>query len=445
MGKNYEVVLWEKEGEDYRIKHGCVKGELLGDYFKITAQIEQKIIFQWMAGLTEQLDVVQKHQKCSGYQYLNPYSVLISETGEVYLLDLEAQSNLEVVRFMQRRSMRHFFPEARSEGKRWGRLKQNLYAFGQLLWFMTSEARVSPAFTKQQKRKLHCIIEKCIGEKKNYGVAIFTVRQYEAFSQVRKDIRKIPVKAGRKRKKVQSNEKKKTDRVKIKRKSVNVHRKRKRIRCIIVGIGTTIVLCGVGTTELRAFLQRDKNSEVVSKAKAEQIRKEQHKVQAEHGTEESDKMQPEQSEEGQQNLYALLLNNSKEDNLEVIAKGEAYYRELLYCLALAYEREDEKEKALHMYEDLCKVEEVSERLEKVYAKRIRFEEKINDKRALQTAKEATKKVENSEMLAELYLEIYARYGEDAEKEYREQAEKLLQIFPYIKEKTDMKVKREGEE
>lgn len=426
MSKNYEVVLWEREGEDYRIKHGCVKGELFNDCLKTTVDIEQKTFFQWIERLTEQLDAAQKHQKSSGYKYLNPYSVLISETGAVYLLDLEAQSNLEVVRSMQRRSMRHFFPEARSEGKRWESLKQNLYAFGQLLRFMTAEARVSPAFTKRQKRRLHSIIEKCIEEKKHFGAATFTARQYEAFSRVRKEIRKIPVKVGKERKKAQSNEKEKTDRAKIKREWANVHRKRKRISYVILGIGTAIMLCVVGTVELRAVLQREKTTEVVSKVQPEQrnIQEEQRNIQEEQNT------------EGQHNLYALLLNNRKEDNLEVIAKGEAYYRELLYCLALAYEREDEEEKALHMYEDLCKVEEVSERLETIYAKRIRIEEKMNCRRALQTAKEATEKEENSEMLAELYLEMYARYGEETGKEYREQAEKLLQLFPYLMEKKD---------
>ena len=58
-----------------------------------------------MRVIAEQLD---RFHKCRGkpcYQYVNPYSVIVTEERELYFLDLGAESNEEMLRKMQQRDV----------------------------------------------------------------------------------------------------------------------------------------------------------------------------------------------------------------------------------------------------------------------------------------------------------------------------------------------------
>ena len=55
---------------------------------------------------------LSQFHKCRGnpcYQYVNPYSVIVSEEREIYFLDMGAVSNEEELQNMQRRVVREYF------------------------------------------------------------------------------------------------------------------------------------------------------------------------------------------------------------------------------------------------------------------------------------------------------------------------------------------------
>ena len=62
-----------------------------------------------MRVIAEQLE---QFHKCRGkpcYQYVNPYSVIVTEEKELYFLDLGAESNEEMLRKMQQRRCGNIF------------------------------------------------------------------------------------------------------------------------------------------------------------------------------------------------------------------------------------------------------------------------------------------------------------------------------------------------
>ena len=50
--------------------------------------------------------------RCRGnpcYQYVNPYSIVRSEDGRIYFLDMQSEANRSKMIFMQRRDIREYF------------------------------------------------------------------------------------------------------------------------------------------------------------------------------------------------------------------------------------------------------------------------------------------------------------------------------------------------
>lgn len=53
--------------------------------------------------------VISQVQGKPCYQYVNPYSIVRSEDGRIYFLDMQSEANRSKMIFMQRRDIREYF------------------------------------------------------------------------------------------------------------------------------------------------------------------------------------------------------------------------------------------------------------------------------------------------------------------------------------------------
>jgi hypothetical protein len=124
--------------------------------------MEKKQMIHWIFTMIRQL--VQIH-KCRGnpcYQYVNPYSIIVTDKGELCFLDIGADSNKEKIRLMYRRNIReNFLPE---EENIYHKVSEELdiYGFGKTLQYLLNFVEVEPKFTKKEEKKLKKMISRCI-------------------------------------------------------------------------------------------------------------------------------------------------------------------------------------------------------------------------------------------------------------------------------------------
>ena len=166
MEEIYEVLRFIEHGAHCRQSMDCIRGTPLIRYLKDDPRIGKGRLFKWFRQLCVCLDQYHRCRNWKEYRYLNPYSVIVSEEGELLLLDLEAPENAFVMKQMQRRAIRDHFvkPVCRiGAGKD---QKADLFAYGKTIQFLLAYTEIVPALTRWEETRLSRVISRCTGESK---------------------------------------------------------------------------------------------------------------------------------------------------------------------------------------------------------------------------------------------------------------------------------------
>ena len=166
MEEMYEVLRFIEHGAHCRQSMDCIRGTPLIRYLKDDPRIGKGRLFKWFRQLCVCLDQYHRCRNWKEYRYLNPYSVIVSEEGELLLLDLEAPENAFVMKQMQRRAIRDHFvkPVCRiGAGKD---QKADLFAYGKTIQFLLAYTEIVPALTRWEETRLSRVISRCTGESK---------------------------------------------------------------------------------------------------------------------------------------------------------------------------------------------------------------------------------------------------------------------------------------
>ncbi len=100
-------------------------------------------------------------------------------------------------------------------------------------------------------------------------------------------------------------------------------------------------------------------------------------------------------------IRQLFLENTSEGNQEILRCGEEIQAELLYYLAVVYEREGKAEKAIEKYKMLCSGEGKEKLQEDAFCRKAALEEKAGKtEQAKETCKEGMEKFPESKRLQE---------------------------------------------
>lgn len=179
MEEMYEVLRFIEHGTHCRQSMDCIRGTPLIRYLKDNPRIGKEKIFKWFHQLCVCLDQYHRCRNWKEYRYLNPYSVIVSEEGELLLLDLEAPENAFAMKQMQKRAVRHHFvkPVCRIEAGK--NQNADLFAYGKTIQFLLAYTETVPALTGREEARLSRVIGRCTGE---------TGREYEDIAHVMKTL-----------------------------------------------------------------------------------------------------------------------------------------------------------------------------------------------------------------------------------------------------------------
>ena len=159
---SYDVLRLIGHGKNSYVSSENVMGTPLIYWLKYHPHLEKERLFQWMRVIAEQLD---RFHKCRGkpcYQYVNPYSVIVTEERELYFLDLGAESNEEMLRKMQQRSVREYFLPKEEAYYQKASVQLDIYGLGRTYQYLLSETEQEPPLTKREIIKLQKLISKCL-------------------------------------------------------------------------------------------------------------------------------------------------------------------------------------------------------------------------------------------------------------------------------------------
>ena len=158
----YDVLRLIEHNQVCYISSGCIRGTPLMGWLKYHRVMKKQEFVRMVRLLVRQLDKIHRCRKQKFYQYVNPYSVVVGEDGNLYFLDLGVPSNEETLQKMQRRTVReHFLPPEAPYYQR-ASAGLDIYGFGRTLQYLLSEAELEPRLTGGEERKFRKVISRCL-------------------------------------------------------------------------------------------------------------------------------------------------------------------------------------------------------------------------------------------------------------------------------------------
>lgn len=159
--EGYDVLRLIEHGQICYISSEYVRGKPLAWYLKYHPHVSRQELFGWIQCLERQLEMLHKCRKHPCYRYVNPYSVIVSEEGELYLADMEAGSNEEMLRLMRRKSIREHFLPGEAPYYRKASVSLDAYGMGRTIQYLLAMSDVDPPLTRRETARLQKLISRC--------------------------------------------------------------------------------------------------------------------------------------------------------------------------------------------------------------------------------------------------------------------------------------------
>lgn len=178
--EGYDVLRLIECGRICYISSEYVTGRPLAWWLKYHPNLSKEQLFSWIAQITKQLGMIHRCRKNPCYQYVNPYSIIVAEEGELYFADMDAGSNENLLRLMRRKCIREHFLPPEEPYYRLASVSLDAYGLGRTVQYLLTAAEVDPPLTRREERRLKRMISKCL--KRQSG------KQIQNISEIRKDI-----------------------------------------------------------------------------------------------------------------------------------------------------------------------------------------------------------------------------------------------------------------
>lgn len=400
--QKFEVLrMLEGNGECHRTMD-FVEGTLLIYRVQEESVLDKNLVLGWIREIVRQLELYYQSGARQSYRYLNPYSILITDEEKILLLDMEAKSNEFVIRNMQKRSMRKHFVKPVVQWKEGAKQSADLYSLGKTIQFLLASVDVFPSFTAFEEYRLAKIIQKCLDSNlKN---------RYENLSQIRQELPKLKL----------QNRKQNQNR------DPNRIRKMKKIKRMVSVVAMAVFCLVFGglwipgsRQESSAKAEEQQNMEAEDAEKKEnETDKSADKTTDKTADKTADEATAEMKLDSEgigevQELRQLFLKNTKESNEKIIQEGERLTTEVLYYLAMAYDREERTEEAIRAYGILCQCQCEEGMLEQVfYRKAVLEQENEQLEQAKLTCTRGLELIPDSDKLALKAKELEAEEKEE---------------------------------
>lgn len=160
--EEYDVLRLIEYNQVCYVSSEFVKGKSLPQWIKYHPFVEKESLFRMINGMAGQLSKIHRCRGNPCYRYVNPYSIIVSEEGEVSFLDMNAKSNNGQLRLMKRRVIReHFLPPDEPYYQKES-IELDIYGLGRTWQYLLSETDIDPPLSRSEEAKFQKIISKCL-------------------------------------------------------------------------------------------------------------------------------------------------------------------------------------------------------------------------------------------------------------------------------------------
>ena len=199
--ESYDVLRLIEHGQLCYISSENVQGKTLDRYLKYHPVMKKREIFLLLKEIAGQL---ASFHRCRGnpcYQYVNPYSIVRSEDGRIYFLDMQSEANRGKMIFMQRRDIREYFLPPDEKYYQHASKELDMYGLGKTFQYILASVEVEPRFSRREEYRLQRIISKAMGIRSTHYLNVSEIQKQIPRYEV-KDKDKILNDKGKRRKKV---------------------------------------------------------------------------------------------------------------------------------------------------------------------------------------------------------------------------------------------------
>lgn len=167
--KDYDVLRLIEHNQVCYVSSDNVKGCSLAKWIKYHPYLAKKQIYQWIDDIIRQLVQIHKCRGINCYQYVNPYSVIVTREGKLCFLDIGARSNQEKIRLMRRKNIKNFFFPPGKVYEQRDAEEIDVYGLGKTIQYLLAFVEAEPAFSRKEEKKLQKVIAKCINSDSKKG------------------------------------------------------------------------------------------------------------------------------------------------------------------------------------------------------------------------------------------------------------------------------------
>lgn len=181
--KEYDILRFIEHNRICHISSDVIEGIPLIDWLRYHPHVAKERCLRWVQSIVQQLTLFYRGSNVVCYQYVNPYSMIISGEEELYLLDPGAKSSEEQVKIMRRKIVReHFLPGGAQYYQNLGE-ETDIYGLGRTIQYLLSSVELEPALSKSEERKFQKLIKRCLnGQSK---------KSFQHISEIQKFIPKV--------------------------------------------------------------------------------------------------------------------------------------------------------------------------------------------------------------------------------------------------------------
>ena len=161
--RGYEVLKFIMHGNHCYVSTDYVKGIPLIFWMKYHSVIPKEQMCCWILEIAQNLRQFHRCRDGQAYQYMNPYSVIVSEE-RVYLLDLGSRKQEELLHQMQHRSVRGNFLSPGNQYYQKTSEEEDIYGLGRTIQFMLASAEMEPPLSRWEEFKFQRVIVRCLSQ-----------------------------------------------------------------------------------------------------------------------------------------------------------------------------------------------------------------------------------------------------------------------------------------
>ena len=179
--KGYEVIRFIDYNNSVKVVNDYCDGRLLYQYIE-DDEVTKEEIYKVMSGMLIALENYRAVNNSTRYVCVNPFNVLITNSGEVLLLDDQADSYTSITRKMKSNVMRSNFEDAYVNNCIEKGIGKDMFTFAITIKYIMSKVCERIRFTTYEQNQILRIVSICEGDRRHI---------YENFNEIRQDLRKI--------------------------------------------------------------------------------------------------------------------------------------------------------------------------------------------------------------------------------------------------------------